>query len=251
MSEARAICVIPARLHSTRTPKKLLRRIGDKPLIAFTYERAKQSSSLDRVLVATDHEDMKACVEGFGGEALMTSAKHTSGTSRISEAAERVREEIIVNVQGDEPLMHPETIDLVVRALRQDPRVSIASACVAKDDEREFHDPNVVKVVKTTSGDALYFSRAPIPYKRGRAGFQFLKHLGIYAYRRAFLLNFKSLPASALEADESLEQLRFLDHGYAVRMVVTVHDSIGIDTDADVIRLTERLTSKTAGVSDA
>ncbi len=247
MFKMEAVCVIPARLESTRLAKKLLKTIDDKPLLQFVYENAKKAKKIERVIVACDHESIKECVESFGGEAILTAAHHTSGTARIAEAAKQLSSEFIVNLQGDEPLMHPEVLDQVVTALQRDFSCVMSTACVPKTDSGELVNPNVVKVTKDQNGWALYFSRAPIPYHRDGGSalspVRYFKHLGIYGYRRDFLLRFSTLLASSLEQTEKLEQLRVLENGYRIKVIETVHDSIGVDTEEDFQLVKERLSS--------
>lgn len=238
------VCVIPARLESTRLSRKLLRTIEGKPLLQFVYENAKQAKRVERVIIACDHEAIKECVESFGGEAVMTAAHHTSGTERIAEIAKRLASEFIVNLQGDEPLMHSETIDQVVVAIQRDQSCVMSTACISKNGPEEFANPNVVKVTRDRNGWALYFSRAPIPHDRDRQTNQYFKHLGIYGYRRDFLLRFPTLAPSALEHREKLEQLRVLENGYRIKVVETIHDSIGVDTEDDFKLVSERLISQ-------
>ena len=247
MFKMEAVCVIPARLESTRLARKLLRTIDDKPLLQFVYENAKKAKKIERVIVACDHESIKECVESFGGEAILTSSHHTSGTARIAEVAKKLSCELIVNLQGDEPLMPSEVIDHVVTALQRDFSCVMSTACVPKTDSQEFMNPNVVKVTKDQNGWALYFSRAPIPYRRDSGAalspVRYFKHLGIYGYRRDFLLRFSTLLASSLEQTEKLEQLRVLENGYRIKVIETVHDSIGVDTEEDFQWVKERLSS--------
>lgn len=252
MSRLETVCVIPARLESKRFPRKLLQPIDGKPLLQYVYENAKQSKRAERVIVACDHELLKELVESFGGEAILTSPAHTSGTERIAEVAKSLSCQFIVNLQGDEPLMSGEVIDQVVGVLQRDSACVMSTACVVKSDPEEFRNPNVVKLTKDRSGMALYFSRSPIPYDRdGKTG-NFYKHLGIYGYRREFLLQFSSLPTSSLEQHEKLEQLRVLENGYRIKVVETVHDSIGVDTEADFDEVKKLLSSKRrVGVSHA
>lgn len=238
------VCIIPARLESTRLPKKLLRTIDGKPLLQFVYENARKASLLSRVIVACDHEELKQCVESFGGEAILTGKHHTSGTERIAEVASRLACEWVVNVQGDEPLMNPETIDQVIQVLRKDPTCVMSTACVAKEDADGYRDPNVVKVTKDRSGWALYFTRSPIPYDRDGHSVRHYKHLGIYGYRRDFLVQFPLLPASTLEPLERLEQLRVIENGYRIKVVETKHDSIGVDTEKEFNRVSEILLTR-------
>ncbi|MBI4368542.1 MAG: 3-deoxy-manno-octulosonate cytidylyltransferase [Candidatus Omnitrophica bacterium] len=237
------LCVIPARLASTRLPRKLLRAIEGKPLLEYVYENAKKAKQVDQVLVACDHPEIKSCVESFGGEAVLTAAHHQSGTERIAEVAKQRPCEFVVNLQGDEPLMHPAVMDQVVVALKRDRSCQMSTACVPKESADEFLNPNVVKVVKDQNGWAIYFSRSPIPHDRQGRGSKFFKHLGIYGYRRDFLLRFPTLPASHLEECEKLEQLRVLENGYRIKVVETVHDSIGVDTEEDFKRVREKLVS--------
>lgn len=244
MSERRAVCIIPARLESTRLPRKLLKTIGGKPLIQWVYEQARHAKKIARVLVACDHELIQKTVESFGGEAVLTSRDHKSGTERIAEAAKHLTADYIVNVQGDEPLMNPEVIDLVVDAFSGDLSCVMTTACVKQTDPADFRNPNVVKVVKDKNGVALYFSRAPIPCDRDGSHGEYFKHLGIYGYRREFLLEIPSLPNSCLEDREKLEQLKILEHGYRIRVVETVHDSIGVDTEEDLERVKQRLSER-------
>ena len=243
MSRLEVVCIIPARLGSTRFPRKVLQTIEGKPLIRFVYERAKKAKRVDRVIVACDHESIKQCVESFGGEAILTALHHTSGTDRIAEVAKQLDCELIVNLQGDEPLMRSEVIDQVVMALQRDASCVMATACVPKDDPEELANPNVVKVIKDQNGWALYFSRAPIPHTRDGGSSRFFKHLGLYGYRRDFLLRFQRLAPSALEQIEKLEQLRALENGYRIKVVETIHDSLGVDTEEDFKLAAERLTS--------
>ena len=243
MSKVETVCVIPARLESTRLPQKLLRTIEGKPLLQFVYENAKVAKRIDRVIVACDHEAIKKCVESFGGETVLTAAHHASGTERISEVAKRLTCEFIVNLQGDEPLMHPETIDQVAVAIQRDQSCVMSTACISKNDPEEFSNPNVVKVTKDQNGWALYFSRAPIPHDRDGRANEYFKHLGIYGYRRGFLLRFPTLTPSELEHREKLEQLRALENGYRIKVVETVHDSIGVDTEEDFRLVKEQLIS--------
>ena len=243
MSSKDVVCIIPARLESTRLPRKLLKTIEGKPLIQWVYENAKHASRVSRVLVACDHESIKECVESFGGEAILTRNDHKSGTERIAEVARRLAAAFIVNVQGDEPLLHAEVIDLVTTALSKDPACVMATACVRKNDLKTLNNPNVVKVTKDKDGWALYFSRAPIPYEREGSQGEYFKHLGIYGYRRDFLLHFPTLPVSSLEEREKLEQLRVLENGYRIKVIETVHDSIGVDTEEDFEMVRKQLMS--------
>jgi len=241
MPPSNVLCVIPARLESTRLRKKLLRTIGGKPLIQFAYENAKKAKSVNRVLVACDHESIKSCVESFGGEAILTGTHHRSGTERIAEVLRKFPSEIVVNLQGDEPLMRSEVVDQVVGAIQKDAACMMSSACIRKGDPAEYINPNVVKVTKDRWGIALYFSRSPIPFDREKRVIDYFKHLGIYGFRKDFLLQFVSWGPSLLEEREKLEQLRVLENGYKIKLVETVYDSIGVDTEEDLKMVEEKL----------
>lgn len=252
MSKLGAVCIIPARLESTRFPRKLLQTIGGKPLLQYGYEHARKAQKVERVIVACDHELLKNSVESFGGEAVLTSVHHTSGTERVAEVARNLTCELVVNLQGDEPLIRAEVMDQVIAVLQADSSCVMSTACVPKNDTKEFLNPNVVKVTKDRNGWALYFSRAPIPCDRDGQTTLFFKHLGLYGYRRDFLLQFGKLPPSNLEQREKLEQLRALENGYRIKVVETVHDSIGVDTEADFKLVKDKLISiDRVGVSRA
>jgi 3-deoxy-manno-octulosonate cytidylyltransferase (CMP-KDO synthetase) len=236
-SALRIVAVVPARYSSTRLPGKPLADIGGKPMVQHVYERAAQAVGVTAVLVATDDARVAAAVTAFGGRAVMTRADHPSGTDRLAEVAAGLDCDIVVNVQGDEPLLPPAMIAEAVAPFA-DASVLMTTLRRPFADAAEAGDPNVVKVVCDRQGDALYFSRLPIPYGRGAAG-HFAegltsKHIGLYAYRRAFLLHLATLAPTPLELAESLEQLRVLEHGYRIRVAVTTHDSRGVDTPADL-----------------
>jgi 3-deoxy-manno-octulosonate cytidylyltransferase (CMP-KDO synthetase) len=245
------VAIIPARFGSTRLPGKPLSDIHGKTLIERVHERVRGARSLDRVLVATDDERIAAAVRGFGGEALLTSPRHPTGTDRLAEAARTMEAEIVVNVQGDEPLLDPAGIDAAVRALLDDPSLPLSTLSLPLKDVEEMLAPSVVKVVTDARGDALYFSRSPIPFVRGAseeglraaaedAVFRGLarKHVGLYAYRREALLRFASLPPSPLEEAEGLEQLRALHHGLRIRVVeMTGEGGVAVDTPQDLERV--------------
>lgn len=235
--------VIPARYGAQRFPGKPLALIAGKPLVQRVYEQAIQSSRLDKVIVATEDTRILETVTGFGGEAMLTSPECATGTDRVAEVARQYPYDLVVNIQGDEPLMRPEMIDQLVDGLRDDQQCVMATLARRIEAPEVLENPNVVKVVVTRAGQALYFSRHPIPYARqaasARAADQFgqarhLKHLGIYAYRRAFLLRYVEMPQTELEQTEKLEQLRALEHGFAIKVIVTPHDSIGVDCPDDV-----------------
>jgi 3-deoxy-manno-octulosonate cytidylyltransferase (CMP-KDO synthetase) len=238
------IAIIPARYSSTRLPGKPLLDLAGKPIIQHVYERTSQAQTIDRVLVATDDERIRAAVNSFGAEAVMTSADHETGTDRIAEAARLLEADIIVNVQGDEPLIDPATIDAAIEPLIKDPSLPMSTTCEPLARAEDLFNPNVVKVVIDREGNALYFSRAPVPYPRS-ASLELLqarpdllqvyrKHTGLYVYRRHFLFEFTAWPRTPLEQVESLEQLRALERGCRIRVVTVERGSIGIDTQADL-----------------
>jgi 3-deoxy-D-manno-octulosonate cytidylyltransferase len=237
----RVAVVIPARYGATRLPGKPLAEIDGRPMIWYVWDKARRAKVPSRVLVATDDERIAAAVRGFGGEAVLTSPDCASGTDRVAEAARGMDEGIIINLQGDEPLMDPSVIDAVASPLLSDPDVSMSTAALPGDDPGEFARPSVVKVVIDAKGDALYFSRAPIPHYRDNGPGRFRKHLGIYGYRREFLFRVAALAPSPLEEAERLEQLRVLQAGYRIRVVDVGHDSVGVDTPEDLKAVEERL----------
>jgi 3-deoxy-manno-octulosonate cytidylyltransferase (CMP-KDO synthetase) len=246
------IAVIPARYGSTRYPGKSLALIRDKPMVQWVYERTKRSTLLDRVIVATDDRRILDAVTAFGGEAVMTSKAHATGTDRIAAVAEKLDCTIVVNVQGDEPLIDPRMIDEAVRPLAEDPSIPMGTLAKRITDPADAVDPNVVKVVMDRKGYALYFSRAPIPWDRdhwaGRTDLAGLplagpcyKHIGLYVYRRDFLLAYAAMPQTALEATEKLEQLRALEHGHKIKVEITDHESFGVDIPGDLSKILQRL----------
>lgn len=239
-----ALVVIPARFASTRFPGKPLYPLNGKPLIQHVYERACGARLASEILVATDSRKILDCVVSFGGNAVMTSGRHRSGTDRVAEAASGADYDIIVNVQGDEPLIRAAMIDATIRLL-MDGRASIGTLAKKITDRREILDPNVVKVAFDGEGFAVYFSRAPIPYHRDewtalRAGEirsgNVYKHLGIYGFRKEALLRFTALKPSRLEQIERLEQLRALENGMKIKVGITRFDAIGVDTPGDIAK---------------
>lgn len=229
-----AIVVIPARLESTRLPRKLLRTINGKTIIQYVYENAKRAKKPSRVMVACDHEELMKAVQKFNGDVMMTSTKHQSGTERLTEVADKIKADVFLNVQADEPLMHPSTIDDLISAMEVSGDYQMATACIRMREEDDFRNPNVVKVVKNQKDEALYFSRAPIPHDRDQFQADYFKHLGIYAYTRDFLLKIPTLKASVLEKREKLEQLKVLDNGFSIKVLETAYDSLGVDTEEDL-----------------
>ena len=230
----RIVAVIPARYHSTRLPAKPLVDIEGKPMIAHVYERAKKAKRLDDVIVATDDERIKDVVEGFGGKAFMTSATCASGSDRLLEVAKTEIADIYINIQGDEPLLDPNAIDLLAEAMSVAHPPSVATLCYRVSSKRAL-DPNLVKIVLSNDGYALYFSRSPIPYDRDQKGVcPYFAHIGIYAYTREALEFFGSLPPSPLEEIEKLEQLRLLQAGRRIRVIETSPFGPGVDTEEDL-----------------
>lgn len=230
----KVVCIIPARYGSTRLPGKPLRMIAGQTLIHRVYERAVQAKIPETVIIATDHEAIKEEVERFGGQAVMTSEHHPTGTDRLAEVSAKFPEyDIIVNVQGDEPLIDPKIIDQLADMLMKDSSLSMGTVATPLSKD-EYDDPSAVKVVVSQQGKALYFSRSLIPYPRHDFETPALKHVGIYAYRKEFLKEFESLPQTPLEKTESLEQLRTLETGHAIGVIVTKTDDIGIDTEEDL-----------------
>jgi 3-deoxy-manno-octulosonate cytidylyltransferase (CMP-KDO synthetase) len=242
------VAVIPARFGSQRLPGKPLADLGGRPMIRHVYERVARSAIVRRVIVATDDERIVTAVRAFGGEAIMTPADLPSGTDRVACVARSLDDaDIVVNVQGDEPLIPAAMIDEAVRPLIDDPSVVCATLVKQITGEAELVNPAVVKVVRALNGDALYFSRAPVPVVRdGRppdlhGGTPWYRHIGLYVFRRQFLLTLAGLPPTPLEQAERLEQLRILEHGYRIRATITTYDSIAVDTPADLERVRRML----------
>jgi 3-deoxy-manno-octulosonate cytidylyltransferase (CMP-KDO synthetase) len=238
LTESSVLAVIPARFHSTRLPGKILADIAGKPMIEHVYRRAAAASLVHAVVVATDDERIAEAVRAFGGAALLTRADHVSGTDRIAEAVSTLPCLAVVNVQGDEPLIEPGTIDAAIAPLLADDTVEMSTISRPLRDRAEFENPNVVKVVTNAANDALYFSRSPIPFSRsGSLPEAARAHVGLYAYRRQTLLKLAASPAAPLELEESLEQLRALALGLTIRVVETSHVAAGVDTTEDLERV--------------
>lgn len=234
------VAVIPARYESSRFPGKPLASIAGRPMIQHVFERVRLCQTISRVVVATDDERIVKAVEAFGGEALITRHEHRCGTERVAEVAMHIAAGIYVNVQGDEPLIDPDAVDAAVEALASDAEVNLSTLSVAIVRPAEIMDPNVVKVVNDFQGDALYFSRAPIPWVREeseRVSAQHWKHIGVYVYRHDALLDYPTLPPGDLERLEQLEQLRWLENGYHIRVVESTYDAVSVDLPADVARV--------------
>jgi 3-deoxy-manno-octulosonate cytidylyltransferase (CMP-KDO synthetase) len=242
-----AAIIIPARWASTRFPGKPLAMLGGKPLVRHVWERCCLSREAGRVIVATDDMRIAEAAFGFGAEVALTKPSHPSGTDRVAEVAAKLpRERVIVNVQGDEPLVEPRLIDRLIRLFSKDRSLRMATAASPIGDAAGFDDPNVVKVVTTPSGNALYFSRAPIPCDRDASGKgRPLRHHGIYAFERKFLLDFVRWKPTPLERLEKLEQLRALEHGAAIRVILTAHCPPGVDTPAQAAHAALALAPRT------
>lgn len=237
--------IIPARYASTRFPGKPLADILGKPMIQLVHEKASRSDLVDRVIVATDDERIRSAVVDFGGEAVMTRPDHPTGTDRLAEAARDIEADLVVNVQGDEPMLDPRMIDLAVEPLLDDPNIPMGTLKSPIDTVDEYLNPNVVKVVTDREGFALYFSRAAVPHPRDFAEdlaahfyrFAAFKHIGLYVYRKDFLLSYAGLTPTPLEQLEKLEQLRALEHGVKIRVVETTLESRGVDMPEDLARV--------------
>jgi 3-deoxy-manno-octulosonate cytidylyltransferase (CMP-KDO synthetase) len=239
-----AIAIIPARYQSTRLPGKALADIAGRPMIEHVYRRTAAAQSVARVIVATDDDRIAAAVQRFGGEAMLTSPDHQSGTDRLAEVAASLSYDLVVNVQGDEPLLEPAMIDAAITPFSGDPALMMSTLRRRIDDPAEHQNPNVTKVVVDRQGFALYFSRAPIPYTRaGQPASRVWCHVGLYVYRRTCLIQLAQLPPTELEKTEALEQLRALEHGIRIRTIETSHDTIGVDTPADLERVRRLMTA--------
>lgn len=241
------VAIIPARYDSNRFPGKPLAEICGKPMIQHVVERAKNVDLLSRVVVATDDQRIADCVSSFGGEYVMTRQDHVSGTDRLAEAAELVgisEHDVVVNIQGDQPLFPAEVIEQVARPILDDPALPMSTLIYKIVRDEEINDPNHVKTVFDRDNHALYFSRAPIPFQRhpeDDISPTYYRHLGLYAYKKGFLLTFVSLPEGEWERFEKLEQLRALEYGYKIKVILTNHDSIEVDTPEELKRVEEYL----------
>ena len=235
------LCVIPARYASTRLPGKPLADIVGKPMIQHVYERSAQATIPQQVVVATDDEKVFQAVQQFGGKVVMTSSEHQTGTDRLAEVASKYAEvDVIINVQGDEPLINPKVIDELAQEFLNDTALQMASVMSIMDTE-DYQNPNAVKVVTDLNNNALYFSRSLLPYPRVAGKANVYKHIGIYAYKKDFLLNFAKLEPTPLEQSESLEQLRALENGYKIKMIKTKSKFIGVDSIEDLQTVNELL----------
>ncbi len=253
----RTLAIIPSRYGSTRFPAKPLALIAGKPMIQHVYERTSAAKKVDDVVVATDDKRIAEVVKNFGGQYVMTSASLNSGTDRCAAAARKMRADVIVNVQGDEPLISPKTIDAAISALLKLPGNVMSTAAVPIHDHDMIFSENVVKVVTDNNGYALYFSRNTLPFLRGIGledylfHFRFFKHLGIYVYRNSFLQKLTKLKETPLETAEKLEQLRVLENGYKIKVAIVEGDTISVDVPSDIIAVEDFLSKrfqKTKGI---
>ena len=231
--------VIPARYASSRFPGKALARLQSKSMIQHVWERCLLSRYLTHTVIATDDDRSYKEARSFGADVRMTDCGHLSGTDRCAEVASQDEADLIVNIQGDEPLIDPEAIDAAVLPLVHEPAILMGTLKKKIEDPRELSDPNVVKVVTDRFENALYFSRSTMPYPRGGEAVDCYKHVGLYVYRRAFLLGYSDLRVGPLETAERLEQLRALENGYKIRVVPTEYESLGVDTPEDLARVSE------------
>ena len=238
------IAVIPARLASTRLPRKMLREIAGRPLIGVVYEAVRRCSLLDDVIIATDSQEIMSVCQQHGWNARMTSPEHTSGTERVHEISAGVPADVYLNVQGDEPMVRPEQIASLIQVM-ENPATPVGTLKTSAAPE-DIPNPNAVKVVTDLNGRALYFSRATIPFDRNQTHPRYFKHLGLYAYRKPALDQFVRLPESSLERSERLEQLRFLENGIPIFVGETPYDSVGVDTEEDLQRVVEILKREAA-----
>ena len=244
MSLGKVVVVIPARYGATRLPGKPLVQLAGKPMIQRVYERAKLARTASRVIVATDDDRVLQAVGDFGGEALMTRMDHRTGTERVAEVAAHVDGDVFVNVQGDEPLLDPAAVDTAVNSLLEEPNADVATVATPIRTPADIMDPNVVKTVLDFDGNALYFSRAPVPWVRDTASkiqVRHLKHLGLYVFQRAALLEYPTLPQGELERIEQLEQLRWMENGVKIRVAEVEHDAVSVDVPEDVARVEKLL----------
>ncbi len=239
VTDSQVLAIVPARFASTRFPGKIIAPLEGKPVVYHTYLRVLEAKLVSRVLIATDDERVVDALRPYDVDVVMTRADHACGTDRIAEVAEKSDASIIVNVQGDEPLIVPQTIDDTIRPLLNEPDVVMSTARHRITDEKRINDPNTVKVVCDQLGHAMYFSRLPIPYIRdGADRIQpyecYWQHVGLYAYRRDFLLRYAAMPQTPIETLEKLEQMRVLENGYTIAVVNTEYEGLGVDTPEDL-----------------
>jgi 3-deoxy-manno-octulosonate cytidylyltransferase (CMP-KDO synthetase) len=246
ISDPQIVVVIPARYRSTRLPGKPLLHLAGKPMVQHVYERVKRAQAIHRVLVATDDQRIFDAVRAFGGEAKMTRSDHRTGTERIAEVAAHEPGDVFVNVQGDEPLIDPVSIDTAVAALLEEPPAQVATLATPIRHAPDIMDPNIVKAVLDFDSHALYFSRAPVPWVRDtqqKIHVKYWKHLGLYVFQRDALLEYPTLPQGELEKIEQLEQLRWLENGWKIRVAEVQQDAVSVDVPEDLMRV-EKLLQK-------
>lgn len=233
------VCIIPARYGSTRLPGKPLAMIGDKPMIQRVYEQVSKATEIEQVIVATDDQRVYDAVVAFGGQAMMTRPDHLTGTDRLAEvAATHTEIDVIINVQGDEPLIDANVIDALAREFKEDSSLQMGTVGCPLLEE-EYNEPSAVKVIVNRLGNAMYFSRSLIPYPRNAFVQPPLKHVGMYGYQRQFLLDYAKMEPTPAELTESLEQLRALENGYTIRVITTDQRFVGVDTPEDLDRVNE------------
>jgi len=235
----RTIAMIPARLASTRLPEKLIRDLGGKPVIVRTYEAVVNSGLFDAVYVVTDSKKIETLLKAIGAEVRFSTTSHATGSDRLAEAAASIEADVIINVQGDEPFIDTDSLKRLIQIFATDHKgeVDLASLMTPLRDEKEIVNPNVVKVITDLKGRALYFSRAALPFRRDtEVAVTYFKHKGVYAFRKKALVEFANLPIGPLEKAESIEAIRFLEHQRVLQMVETPNDSIGIDTEEDLLQ---------------
>ena len=250
----KVLAVIPTRWASVRFPGKPIADILGKPMVQWVAEQAEKSSLVTDVIIATDDNRIYDVVLGFGGKVVMTSPNHQSGTDRVAEVARNIECDIIVNIQGDEPLIPPDNIDLVIKPLLDSDELVVSTLMTSISSSSEMLDPDICKVVVDDAGCALYFTRAPIPYNRdfdcmdSQVGCKQKvlghKHIGIYAYKKSFLLNFSNMKTSRLENIEKLEQLRILENRYSIKVIETEQNSIGVDRPGDIEKIIKNIAKK-------
>jgi 3-deoxy-manno-octulosonate cytidylyltransferase (CMP-KDO synthetase) len=242
--KSKVVGVIPARYSSTRFEAKVLANILGKPMIQWVWERAKLVKVLDELIIACDDERVAEVCRGFGAQVVMTAKGHASGTDRIAEVVNPIEVKVVVNIQGDEPMIHPTMIDSVARAILSDSTIQVATIIRKIDEAQDINDPHVVKVVKDKNDFALYFSRSPIPFLARNSEISspvYYKHIGLYGYSKDFLFTYKNMAPSSLERTEKLEQLRVLEDGYKIKVIETKYNTIGVDTPEDLEKVKEFL----------
>jgi 3-deoxy-manno-octulosonate cytidylyltransferase (CMP-KDO synthetase) len=226
--------IIPARYSSSRLPGKPLKYICGKTMVQRVYEQVKKVSLIDEVIVATDDQRIFDEVKKNNGNVTITSKEHKTGTDRLAEVAAKIDSDIIVNVQGDEPLINPSVIKLAIEPLLADTTLKMSTLKHLTNNKKEINNPNIVKVITDKDDNAVYFSRSKIPYDRSSKQFEYFKHIGLYVYRKDFLLKYANMKSTPLEQQESLEQLRVIENGYKIKVIETEYDSIGVDTEKDL-----------------